>query len=196
MAQFQRGDAMALPFPAHSFDAAVMALVIFFVPEPAKGVAEMVRVAAPGGTVAAYAWDVAGGGFPLEPIQTELRNEGFSPPRPNAEVSKMDALQKLWTDAGLVDITTRRIDVQRSFTDFDDFRTAVCRNAGRRRGADQITGPRAAEARQRRPHHLQRIRQRDLWPRAGLSRGNPSLAGRKARLRSPVGGPIWERSDK
>ncbi len=121
MAQFQRGDAMALPFPAHSFDAAVMALVIFFVPEPAKGVAEMVRVAAPGGTVAAYAWDVAGGGFPLEPIQTELRNEGFSPPRPNAEVSKMDALQKLWTDAGLVDITTRRIDVQRSFTDFDDF---------------------------------------------------------------------------
>jgi SAM-dependent methyltransferase len=49
MAQFRRGDAMALPFPENSFDAAIMALVIFFVPDPAKGVAEMVRVVAPGG---------------------------------------------------------------------------------------------------------------------------------------------------
>src|SRR5437868_15259868 len=29
LAQFRQGDAMALPFPANSFDAAVMALVIF-----------------------------------------------------------------------------------------------------------------------------------------------------------------------
>jgi ubiquinone/menaquinone biosynthesis C-methylase UbiE len=36
MAQFRQGDAMALPFPDHRFDAAVMALVIFFVPDPVK----------------------------------------------------------------------------------------------------------------------------------------------------------------
>ena len=48
MAQFRQGDAMALPFPENSFDAAIMALVIFFVPDPEKGVAEMVRVVAPG----------------------------------------------------------------------------------------------------------------------------------------------------
>ena len=63
LAQFQQGDAMALPFAENSFDAAFMALVIFFVPEPAKGVAEMARVVRPGGTVAAYAWDMLGGGF-------------------------------------------------------------------------------------------------------------------------------------
>jgi ubiquinone/menaquinone biosynthesis C-methylase UbiE len=126
MAEFHRGDAMALPFPDHRFDAATMALVIFFVPEPEKGVAEMVRVVAPGGTVAAYTWDMAGGGFPLEPIQAELRAMGFSPPRPpTSEVSKMDALQSLWAKAGLIDIATRRIDVQRSFVDFDDFWGAV-----------------------------------------------------------------------
>src|SRR4029077_13116131 len=45
-AKFDRGDAMALPFPVDAFDAAIMALVIFFVPDPAKGVAEMARVAA------------------------------------------------------------------------------------------------------------------------------------------------------
>ena len=47
--QFRTGDAMALPYPDHAFDAAVRPLVIFFVPEPAKGGAEMARVVAPGG---------------------------------------------------------------------------------------------------------------------------------------------------
>ena len=46
-AAFHQGDAMALPFPQDRFDTAVMALVIFFVPDPAKGVAEMVRVVCP-----------------------------------------------------------------------------------------------------------------------------------------------------
>ena len=70
MAEFRQGDAMALPFPDHSFDLAVMALVIFFVPDSAKGAAEMLRVVSPGGTVAAYAWDTAGGGFsPGSPVQ-------------------------------------------------------------------------------------------------------------------------------
>lgn len=58
MAEFRQGDAMALPFSNNSFDVAVMALVIFFVPDPAKGVAEMMRVVCPGGMVAAYAWDI------------------------------------------------------------------------------------------------------------------------------------------
>src|SRR5690348_7268584 len=35
IARFQSGNAMALPFADDSFDAAAMALVIFFVPEPA-----------------------------------------------------------------------------------------------------------------------------------------------------------------
>jgi SAM-dependent methyltransferase len=126
MAVFRNGDAMALPFSARSFDVAIMALVIFFVPEPARGVAEMVRVVAPGGTVAAYAWDMAGGGFPLQPIQTELKAMGFTPIRPpSADASRIEVLRQLWADAGLVDVETRRIEVQRSFLDFDDFWTAA-----------------------------------------------------------------------
>jgi ubiquinone/menaquinone biosynthesis C-methylase UbiE len=122
MADFRKGDAMALPFPDSSFDVAIMALVIFFVPDPAKGVAEMVRVVEPGGTVAAYAWDIMGGGFPLQPIQTELKAMGFSPVRPpSSDASTIEALQRLWTGAGLVEVETRRIDVERSFVDFDDF---------------------------------------------------------------------------
>ena len=52
---------MALPFEDDRFDVAVMALVIHFVPEPAKGIGELTRVVRPGGLVAAYVWDALGG---------------------------------------------------------------------------------------------------------------------------------------
>src|ERR1700733_13521934 len=58
LAKFDIGNAMALPYPDNTFDAATMALVIFFVPDPTKGVAEMARVVRLGGTGAAYAWDI------------------------------------------------------------------------------------------------------------------------------------------
>jgi SAM-dependent methyltransferase len=121
-AMFQVGDAMALPFPADRFDAAVMALVIFFVPDPAKGVAEMVRVVRPGGIVAAYAWDNLGGGFPFEPILAEMRAMGFNPPQaPSVGASRVEAMRGLWAGAGMEAIETREISVSRSFTDFEDF---------------------------------------------------------------------------
>jgi ubiquinone/menaquinone biosynthesis C-methylase UbiE len=130
MAKFHKGDAMALPFADRAFDVATMALVIFFVPDPAKGVAEMVRVVAPGGQVAAYAWDMAGGGFPLRAIQIELRAMGLNPlVPPSADASKIEVMQQLWADAGLVDVETRRIDVQRSFVNFEDFWAASTSSA-------------------------------------------------------------------
>jgi SAM-dependent methyltransferase len=122
IAKFHLGDAMALPFASHSFDIAVMALVIFFVPDPDKGVAEMVRVVRPGGTVAAYAWDILGGGFPLEPVQHEMRAMGLTTLRPPSfAVSRLDALRQTWAGAGLEAVETREITVQRTFTDFEDF---------------------------------------------------------------------------
>jgi ubiquinone/menaquinone biosynthesis C-methylase UbiE len=121
LANFCRGDAMALPFAAGSFDAAIMALVLVFVPDPAKGVDEMVRVVAPGGTVATYMWDMLGGGFPLDPIILEMRAMGLAPPRPpQMDASRMQALRDLWMDAGLEAVETREITVRRTFADFDD----------------------------------------------------------------------------
>ncbi len=121
-AQFRQGDAMTLPCPDGSCDAAVMALVIFFVPEPAKGVAEMARVVRPGGSVSAYAWDVAEGGLPIEPTLIEMRALGFTPPLPpKHEAARIPALKQMWSGAGLEAVETRQITVQRTFAHFDDY---------------------------------------------------------------------------
>lgn len=118
-ALFQAGDAMALPYGADRFDAAVMALVIFFVPDPARSIAEMARVVRPGGTVAAYAWDIAGGGSAVEPVMIELSAIGIAPPRPpNHAAARIEALQQLWAGAGLEATATRQFTVQRTFADF------------------------------------------------------------------------------
>ena len=125
-ARFCIGDAMALPFPDDTFDAAVMALVIFFVPEPARGVAEMARVACPGGTVTAYAWDMVGGGFPYAALLAEMRDMGIAVPMaPSPDASRIDAMRELWTDGGLDAVETREITVQRTFADFDDYWTTI-----------------------------------------------------------------------
>ena len=66
----------------------------------------MVRVVRPGGTIAAYAWDILGGGFPLEPIRIEMRAIGLTPLDP---------------PTALAAVETRKIAVQRTFADFEDF---------------------------------------------------------------------------
>ena len=125
-ARFVLGDAMALPYPDRAFDIAVMPLVIFFVPDPFKGVAEMTRVVQPGGIVSAYGWDLTGGGFPYAVLQEEMKASGVPvgmPPTPDA--ARLDRLAAFWTAAGLTDIETREIQVQRTFADSNNFWTTV-----------------------------------------------------------------------
>jgi ubiquinone/menaquinone biosynthesis C-methylase UbiE len=120
--RFRQGDAMALPYPNDTFDAAVMALVVFFIPEPSRGVAEMARVVRPGGLAAAYIWDLVSGGGPSEAVITQMRDMGSAPPRaPRAEASTPGGLHALWTRAGFVEIQAQVIATRRTFDDFEDY---------------------------------------------------------------------------
>lgn len=122
LAQFKSGAAEALPVPDGSFDAAAMALVITFVSDPKKAVAEMARVVRPGGSVATYMWDTANGGVPLAPVEAALKWLGKSyPPRPSAAASARAEMQALWQAAGLQSIETRQIRISISFSSFDEF---------------------------------------------------------------------------
>lgn len=121
-----QGDAMAMPFADDAFDVAVMPLVIFFVPTPAKGVTEMARVVRRGGIVSAYAWDMEGGGFPYASVLRQIEAQGVPVPAPpSPQASRLDVMQSLWTEAGLDAIETTALTVQRTFDDFDDYWTTI-----------------------------------------------------------------------
>jgi len=128
-AELRQADAQALPFAAAEFDRIVSGLVLNFVPDQARAVAEMARVARPQGTVALYVWDYAGkmelmryfwdAAGALDPRAVEL-DEGrrFSICRPQPLSSLVEA-------AGLVEVETRAIDVPTVFRDFDDYWTPL-----------------------------------------------------------------------
>ena len=155
-AVFHRGDAMALPFEDARFDAAVMALVLFFVPEPARGIAEMMRVVRPGGLVAAYVWDVPGGGLPIEAVRAALRESGIEAAAPpSAAVSAMPALQAAFTGAGLAQVETRSITAERRFDDFDAYWAAALMVGGLGERMGALPPGTVEEVRARTRAHLQ-----------------------------------------
>jgi len=51
---------------------------------------------------------------------------GYTPPRqPSLDASRIETLRELWGGAGLDEVETREIEVQRTFDDFDDFWTTT-----------------------------------------------------------------------
>lgn len=132
-ADFQIADAQALPFPDNAFDLVVSALVINFIPDRPKALAEMRRVGRAGGTVAAYVWDFAGERSPGSLLRIGLHNIGIEVPDiPGTSDSGLHALQSLFESAGLEQITTKAIDVTSSFANFDDLWRAQTQSFGPR----------------------------------------------------------------
>jgi len=122
LAQFQHGDAQALPFTDNAFDAAAMALVISFIPDPTKAIAEMARVVRPGGWVGTYMWDVTNGGSPTEPTTAAMRSMGIAyASAPSHSASLQNNMRALWEHAGLTSIDTRVIRIPITYSNFDDF---------------------------------------------------------------------------
>ncbi len=122
---FEVGNAQALPIDSASFDAVVSGLVLNFVPEPRRAVAEMARVARPGGAVAAYVWDYAkkmelmryfwDAAVVLDPTALEF-DEGRRFP-----ICQPSHLAELFKNAGLQKVEVRSIDIPTHFRDFDDY---------------------------------------------------------------------------
>jgi SAM-dependent methyltransferase len=125
--RFDVADARSLPYENDSYDAVVSGLVLNFVPDPGAVVAEMSRVARPGGTVATYVWDYAGEmqlmrrfwdvAVALNPAALEL-DEGQRFP-----ICQPGPLRWLLEGSGLVDVETHAIVVPTVFRDFDDYWT-------------------------------------------------------------------------
>ena len=121
-ASFRVGDAQSLPFDDAAFDVAAMALVITFVPDPVKAVAEMKRVVKPGGTAATYMWDFLGKGFTQQPFDDAFEAMNLAPPAPPRRAnSSLNSLNGFFQAAGLDRIETRVIEITVSYPNFDDY---------------------------------------------------------------------------
>jgi SAM-dependent methyltransferase len=177
-ARFVPGHAMEIPAADDSADAAVMALVIAFVPDPAQGVAEMARAVKPGGLVAAYMWDLPGGGFPFHLSHEVIESRGLPNVLPPSwESSGLDRMTDLWQQAGLANVQSRAITVERTFPDFDAL------------WAITLTGPRlAAVVSQTTPALMDEIRE-ELRARLGAGDGAPvTLTARANAVKGRVPG--------
>jgi SAM-dependent methyltransferase len=123
--QFEVGDARQLSIATATYDVVVSGLVLNFIPDLKAGMAEMVRVTKPGGTVAAYVWDYAGkmelmryfwdAAVALKPEARE-RDEGRRFP-----LCQPEPLLNLFGETGLHGIEVRAIDVPTPFRDFEDY---------------------------------------------------------------------------
>jgi ubiquinone/menaquinone biosynthesis C-methylase UbiE len=123
---FEVGDAQSLPFDPASRDVVVSGLVLNFVPDRDKALAEMRRVSRPGSTIAFYVWDYPGGGLEFLrafwTVAAELDNEAKNLTEDKRfPFCTAEALVDLARRAELSSIEFSAIEVPTLFRDFDDF---------------------------------------------------------------------------
>jgi len=119
---FQVADASALPHRDGSFDVVAAALVLNFVADRARALAEMRRVARRGGTIAAFVWEFETERSPSGPMRRGLRAVGGEVPAvPGTRAAGLAALQRLFESEGLDAIATRTIEVRVEFPDFESY---------------------------------------------------------------------------
>lgn len=124
--KIRQGDACDLPFEDNVFDRAMALLVLHFVPETGKAIAEMRRVTRSGGIVAATVWDHYGG-MPgmrmvvdtiaaLSAAGRQFRGRYCFQP-----MMRPGEMKRVFIDGGLRDVTETELMVRMDYQDFDDF---------------------------------------------------------------------------
>jgi SAM-dependent methyltransferase len=159
----------------------VSGLVLNFIPDKPKALAEMRRVARPGGTVAFYVWDYPGGGLELVHAFWQAATELDAAARDLSEDRRFpsctpDGLIALAASAGLTRSACAPIEAATVFRDFDDYWHPFTLGAGPAPGYCASLAP---EARQRLKERLQ-----DSLPRS--ADGSIHLKARAWAVRSIV----------
>lgn len=118
--RFERMDAETLTLPAASFDVALCALGLMYVPDPHTAISEMARVLVPGGRIVIAVWgartrcgwaDI----FPIveAQVQSDVCPLFFS-------LGTADRLSTVMHDAGLTDVVTERLDTHLEWSSAED----------------------------------------------------------------------------
>ena len=131
----QQADACALPFADGSFDRALALLVLHFVPETGKAIAEMRRVVRPGGVVAAVVWDHYGG-MPgmrmmvdtvaaLSEAGRQLRSRYCFQP-----MMQPGEMKQAFSEQGMVNVSDSELMIRMDYQNFDDYWAPISAGEG------------------------------------------------------------------
>jgi SAM-dependent methyltransferase len=120
-----------LPFDDGSFDAALAQLVVHFMADPVRGLAEMARVTRPGGVIAASVWDHGGSQGPLRVFWQAARelDPGVDDESHLAGVRE-GHLAELFEAAGLSEIEQATLTVSVEHGGFDEWWEPFTRGVG------------------------------------------------------------------
>jgi ubiquinone/menaquinone biosynthesis C-methylase UbiE len=138
-AEFSRAvmDAGRLAIRNESVDAAVMPFVLFFLPDPRRGLDEARRVLRPGGGLGVATWEAEANDFPADEVWYGLLDEhGAAPEAAPAKPEIMDTpekLSKFLQEAGFADVHTaiEREPLAMTLEEFLEQRTGMGRSRSR-----------------------------------------------------------------
>lgn len=132
-AHFEVGDAQALKFKDAAFDNTLALLVMNFIPDANKAIAEMRRVTRPQGVVSACVWDYDDGmqmlrffwdeAVALEPA-IEPKDER------HMKLSHRGELGDLWRKAGLINVKEQPLVIDQAYSSFNDYWEPFTKGAG------------------------------------------------------------------
>jgi SAM-dependent methyltransferase len=130
---FEVGDAQALKFKDGSFDNTLALLVMNFIPDHSKAIAEMRRVTRAQGIVSACVWDYDAGmqmlrffwdeAVALDPA-IEPRDER------HMKLSRQGQLGDLWKKAGLINVQEAALVTDQAYSSFNDYWEPFTKGAG------------------------------------------------------------------
>jgi SAM-dependent methyltransferase len=122
--KFEQADAVSLPFGGATFDRAFCLLVLQFIPDTPRAVAEMLRVVRPGGVVAAAVWD-SFSGMPQSRILWDtaavLDPAAAAPRAIFRPLNEPGEMANLWRQLGLLNVQQTSLLIRMEFPSFGDY---------------------------------------------------------------------------
>ncbi|MGQ0749010.1 MAG: class I SAM-dependent methyltransferase [Betaproteobacteria bacterium] len=127
------GDAQELQFNDAAFDKTLALLVMNFIPDHNKAIAEMRRVTRPQGVISACVWDYSEGMQMLrffwdEVVALDLAMDAKD--ERHMKLSRQGQLAELWKKAGLVNVEEQPLVIDQPYTSFDDYWQPFLAGAG------------------------------------------------------------------
>lgn len=131
----QEADACALPFPDGGFDRALSLLVLHFVSDAAKAVAEMRRVVRPGGVVAAAVWDHLGGLPAMRMMWDTVAASGGAARDARSRylfqpMMRPGEMQQCFIAQGLAEVEQTSLVIRMDYRSFDDYWEPIAAGEG------------------------------------------------------------------